>query len=369
MGIYIAIVTLIVLECMAFGRVNKSGKLYKAVFYITILFIAFVVGLRSNNVGHDTQNYYKINTTVCELEFKNLFITAPYNTLEKGYLLTVWLFGHINKNPAVFLLICSLFEFTVIGVWLHNNSSEPFLSLLVFVCMFLTFYLTGLRQSLAMSFLLIAYGFLRKKHYLWFFVFCTVAFFFHRSTIIFFGVFFISRFKSPFIYVFSCIIAYPIIYSLRGTLFMQLTRTFSRYEHYHILNHGDAVNYTLLLAIIVVGAIFLRRYTLTSGYEEHTYTTDYAQYQHYLNMVATALALMPLVGINGNMLRVAMYFSMFVCMLIVDMFRRIDSSAIRGVIKVVSLTILILLFLNSIETSATYKYEFVGWENLFMKVG
>ena len=369
MGIYIAIVILIVLECMMFRRINKSGKLYKTVFYVTILFIAFVVGLRSSNVGHDTQNYYDINMRIVQLDLKHLFITKPDSSLEKGYLLLVWLFGHVSKNPAVFFLACALFEFIVTGIWLHNNSTEPFLSLLIFVCMFLTFYLTGLRQSLAMTFLLIAYGCLRKKQYLWFFVFCTVAFLFHRSTIIFFGVFFISRFKSPFIYVFSCIIAYPIIYSLRRTLFFQLATVFSRYEHYRVLSHGDAVNYTLLLAIIVVGAIFLRRYTLTSGYEERGYVVDYEHYQNYLNMVATAFALMPLVGINGNMLRVAMYFSMFVCLLIVEMFRRIDSSAIRGVIKVVSLTILILLFLNSIDTSATYKYEFVGWENLFMKVG
>lgn len=366
MGIYYFIIAAIVIECAALHFKEKTDPLYRFFLFADILFISFVVGLRDYSVGHDTYNYSMIYSRVIKLNFEVLFTTKPYNVLEKGYLLLMWLFGHISTNPSIFFLAVAIFEFLIVGMWLYKYSQRPLLSLLIFVCMFLTFFLTGIRQNIAMAILLLAYHFLREKKYKWFVAFVLLASTFHVTSLVFLTVFFIQKVKSPYKYAVGAFIAYPILYATRSNIFLRLTQLYERYENYNIMGHGDAVTYTTLLGAIVVGAMLLRRFIVTDKVKsDEVMDMNFENYQNYTNMVATAFAIMPFVGINGNMLRIAIYFSIFVCLLIVDIYHRIDAITLRSIVKAVSIIVLILLFFKTISSTQTYQYEFISWENVF----
>lgn len=358
MGIYYFIISVILLECAIFNSSTRRQQSKKILFSLTIFFLAFVSGLRGMSVGHDTSNYGNIFRNIISLDFSTLLSSNSYSSMEQGYVWLCWLFGRFSKNYSHFLLFTSFFEFVSIGKWIWQNSQKPFLALLVFICMFFTFFLTGIRQCLALSILLFSYDDVKTRRIIPFCLKVVLASFFHQSALIFIGIYFLPLFFkdcSKTFWIF--LLAMPLLFILRKPIFLFGVSLFARYSDYEVLNHGDAITYTLMLALIVFLSVFMLRAVPISI---PSIKRDYCTYTNY---IMVALAIMPFVGLNGSMMRVAMYYSLFICLLLEKLYGQFKNHKTRVVAVVVSLFALIFLFFNELAGSS-YIYEFVGWENL-----
>lgn len=345
MSVYSIILVLLIVGSFFFDNKKTSGLLF---FFGMIFLIAVITGLRSENVGHDTANYIFIYENVKSLAFTNVFTTPPYNVLEPGYLLLSWLCGNIGLSPYIFILITSLFCIVSIGIWIWQNSKTPMFSLLIFFCMFYTFFLTGLRQSIALSIVLLSYKAINKSRWKMFIAFIILGFLFHRTALVFGLMFLISKVKNANNMLLLSLLAFPVIYTVRASVFPILTLVSDRFENYEILNHGDATNYTILLAIVCIAACICSL--------SKTHILD--EYRRNQVCLMVSFLIMPFVGLNGSIMRVAMYFTMAICFLIPQAIEMLSNNVAIFVSKVFTIFILMFLVSATLLSSEIYKYEF-----------
>ena len=361
MAEYYSVILLILIECLIFYKTDKTRKIYKHFLILTMFLIGCIVGLRSFTVGHDTYNYAHIFRSVIRLDFDSLFTTAPWNVLEKGYLLLMWVFGRICPYPSVFFLVIAIAEFQIVSRWLSQNTKKPFIGVLIFFCMFLTFFLTGLRQNIAMVILLLSYRFLKEDKYIKFVLVVLLASLFHTSALVFLLALAAHKLK-PKYYITICAVAFPVMYLFRNSVFLRLTNLYYRYNRFDIINNGEPITYIIMILLVVFGTLALIEFGVMNFEDELLRNNTF----NNLNIIATSFLFLPLVGVNGSVLRIVMYFSMYICILVDDIFSNIRDYRWRVFVKTLIITMVVILFITSVSGSSIYRYEFIGWDNILI---
>ncbi len=345
MSVYIYLIIILVIGVLFFDNRLKSGKLY---FIFSVLLLGIIAGLRSENVGHDTDNYINIYNAVVGLDFSFLFKTAPYDVLEPGYLLISWCAGKIGCSAYDFILLISIFDFICIGYWIWKNSQSPLFSLMIFFCMFYSFFVTGLRQSIAFSIVVLAYEDIELRRWKRFGIIVFFAFLFHRTALIFIPMYFLPRIKNIKVSLPVALLLFPIIYTFRSLVFPFLTMVSDRFENYQILNHGDATNYTVLLGLVSVTAFFISK-------NKPNIPEDFSR---NLNCLLVSFLIMPFVGLNGSIMRIAMYYTIAISLLIPQVVSFLPNKFLNNTAKIITISVLIYLFAITVISSPVYEYEF-----------
>lgn len=140
-----------------------------------VLFLGLVMGLRASDVGADTLNYmlkyesYAINGLNTEILYEAINI----------------FFSSLGVPWQVFLLIISFFISACLAYFIDSYSRNLLASVYLFITVGLfQMYMTGLRQSLAISICLVAIVFLNKGYSIRFLLLVLVASLFHNSAIV-----------------------------------------------------------------------------------------------------------------------------------------------------------------------------------------
>lgn len=170
-------------------RIPSAGK--KSLFFILLLFIVLVTGLRSEYVGADSVQYY---LSYGELNKMSL-VQALGTRYDAGYVLFVRLVGHYFSSPYAFFFIVSLLTFSVVFFFFKEYSKHAFFSILVFFCLEYADFSSLMRQSMALCFLLCSVPFLLRGKVLLFLLFVAVATQFHASAIVGILFFFLDKLK------------------------------------------------------------------------------------------------------------------------------------------------------------------------------
>jgi hypothetical protein len=170
---------------------NKRQKLYEALFASILLFLIFA--LKNNSVGIDIQSYataYSANKVAAFTDYSQSLMDAGFITLLK-------IFAKANIPFQVFLgfiyfIICVCLFYSTLKL-----SPSPLLSFFIFTTfIYFNFFISGLRQSLAISLCLVALTILLTKGIdpLWtflYFVIVSLATSFHKSAFVFFIPYFL----------------------------------------------------------------------------------------------------------------------------------------------------------------------------------
>lgn len=345
MSVYICLIVVLVIGVFFFDNRLKSGKIY---FVFSVFFLGVIAGVRSENVGHDTANYINIYNAVVSLEFSFLFTTAPYSVLEPGYLLISWCAGKIGCSAYDFILFISIFDFVCIGYWIWKNSQLPLFSLMIFFCMFYSFFVTGLRQSIAFAIVVLAYEDIKFRRWKRFGIIVFLAFLFHRTALVFIPMYFLTKIKNINASLFVALLLFPVIYTFRSLVFPLLTMVSDRFENYQILNHGDAVNYTVLLGLVSVVS-----FLISKNKSDHS-----VDFYRNLNCLLISFLIMPFVGLNGSIMRIAMYYTIAISLLMPQVVSFLPNNFLNSTAKIITIFVLIYLFVNTVILSPVYKYEF-----------
>ena len=157
-------------------RSNKSIILFFVIWFI-------LLSLRhSTKCGFDLPNYQVYFFMTSKLDFFDVF--SFFNT-EQLYFAFNWLIAHIYPDFRLFLIATSLLCTGVVGWFYYKESEFAPLTILFFVtnACFVMFY-SGLRQSLAMLFVIPAYYMTKQKRLVPFILIVFLANFFHNSAII-----------------------------------------------------------------------------------------------------------------------------------------------------------------------------------------
>lgn len=183
-----------------------------------VLPIILICSLKSINVGNDTPSYLIYYNSSINRE-------VGYDMIkEKGFYYLMFVMRSLNAPFFVFLLVVFTFVYTCCAIFCYKKSQNPLLTLF-FICYFglLGFSLSGIRQSIAIGFILLGFSFFKYKKPVSIIapllaILC--AFFFHRTSVLVLPVCLLLLFdmkKNSFMYILlACLIiglSAPFVYS------------------------------------------------------------------------------------------------------------------------------------------------------------
>ena len=183
-----------------YGLQQKNHKMYLIVGGVLI---TLIMGLRSMHTGSgDTYVYawrYKYYQGFDAFqEYYDLDLADNHILMsEAGFHWCVFIMGRIFDDPQVLIFTSSLFITYSVCRFIYKNSSDGFLSLLVYTCLgMFTFNMNGMRQALAMAVCLFAFERAKKQKLISFVIVVLIAMQFHKTAICFFPVFFLPKVKN-----------------------------------------------------------------------------------------------------------------------------------------------------------------------------
>lgn len=179
---------------------KKQGKL----LFILFVMIFLLYSLRNSSVGRDIAGYME---TYIEAGKHDIF-SLDYVYFENGYTLFINICSNMGISFQWFLVITSIITLLPIYYFIKFYSDDKVLSCLIYICyIFFEFNLTGLRQAMATSIVLLGFILLfnNKKLRLIKYILCVVlASTFHQSALlalIFIPFFYARNYKISIVFL------------------------------------------------------------------------------------------------------------------------------------------------------------------------
>ena len=331
---------------LIFGTLIKHLKLTEAekrTFFLGIvwLLLTFVAGTRGLYALGDTEAYYSTY-----LEASRYSLSTYFQLLSTDYLfyLINWFFSNAGVPWQIFLLIHEGFVLGVFCNWIRKYSEDPILSMLVFECLFLNIWQLALRQALGMAFLLLAYdhmnkeGLAEKIRAVLLFIMGVMC---HSTAILVLAYVVLRKIPIRPFTLLAYTIGTIVCYVFRSQ-FLVLVNLFANSMNRNVYkNFWSANPYTLILLCVVILLMFL--------YLHKPIVRAHPIAEEYYSAMFLMVAMLSLGG--GVIVRLAWYFGVFVCLIlpvIAEQFRP------QWFTKTVMIGMLLLLYLNSVDTSMWY---------------
>lgn len=234
---------------------NYSRSKFKLILSGGALF--FLMGFKSANVGNDTANYISFFEHMRKLP--NFF--DPLSRFEMGYQVYNKLLGIVFKSTQSLFIVTAAICIGCVCYGVVRLSTNWQYSLFLFVGLrFYYFFLSGLRQSIALSIIIVSYVLFREKKYLGFCCLVLLATTFHFSAIIFFAILLVSKLKITRDTIIKFLMGTVTIYLLFAPIMqLALSHLPGYYSHYLLSEAGAANNvanyiYTLINIVFIVFA-------------------------------------------------------------------------------------------------------------------
>lgn len=163
-----------------FISIGKDPKTRNNSLIVPVFFLLFVVllSLRDDTIGRDLVSYKMYFSYYSSIRFADVL-------KEDGdmlYFILNWLIGQVTKDFQVFLALVAVITALPIAIVYSEDKQYGFLKVVLFMNMSVfVMMFSGLRQSLAIAFGLIAYKYVREKKPLRFILFSLIALGFHHT--------------------------------------------------------------------------------------------------------------------------------------------------------------------------------------------
>ena len=338
MLIYLFVIILITFyHYISVNKTERYGKSdYKYIFYICLIFV-MLAALRWIVPGTDIEGYM-----------------GDYVKMQISSFRDLWANWH--GNYIVYYSICKIFSFTSLPYqfWfafvqlvivsgfvrmINYLSSDRIICLLLYFTVgVFTFSITGLKQALAMGFVWHSYACMCNKNYLWTIIFSILAFYSHKTSVIFMLSFVLLLLQNRGrFYTYVASIAIILITILPSQVLSFMTNYLGDEHYLGALQSNNSYSYTTLLFFLLLFSIaFFSR------------CKEYKNSTLIITMAAISVALNLFSQVVSHAFRLALYYTPF---LIIMVSNRVKN---RCVIYIV---ILIVSF-YMLYTNRSFPYKF-----------
>lgn len=285
--------------------------------FIVLSSIALILAsaLRGLSVGSDTHQYFELFEEAKRYSFseiwQSLVSDGPINK-DPFY----WFFEKVcqvfSGNYNVYLGIVAILFCSSLGNFLYKNNltlKEIYVSYVFYLGLFYGFYsITGIRQTIAVSFIMYAYIFLLNKKTIPFLLFTFIAYLFHASAVVFLLSFFLVRIKRMKALVYGVLLFLPVLFVFRYEIFSYailasgLDERFIQYmeESYR----GSLPVLALYLAVVVGIVAQMGSFPANSDIRNH------------IKIFSVCVLGLPLLFVSGSGMRITQYFSVAMFVLV-----------------------------------------------------
>ncbi|MBS6685593.1 EpsG family protein [Thomasclavelia spiroformis] len=283
-----------------FGRKKiSSDKIY-------IIFIAFIMilisGFRNLNIGNDTIAYYKLYTLYSNM---NLIDIINMDLKEPGFYILSSLCGSLGMSYRFFLLTVAMLYICAVSFIIYKYSYISWFSYLVFIGIgMMTFGMTAIRQTLAISFTLITYYKLDTGKIFQSLLFMIIAYLCHVTAVVFLPTYFLIKLSLNKRNLFLMIVICVLIYLNKAEIinFFVTNNT----NDYTPTETGGVITYAFYLITIFISFFLTKKNILKSN---------------IFFMALMVLVLWPVMSFHPAVFRLGNYYSIFFIILIPNMIK------------------------------------------------
>lgn len=239
-----------------FTDVFENRILKEMLFYLMIVFLIIIAGIRFE-VGTDFTSYYNIFRRL-----DSIASDAAYNYLEFGFRLITVFFKSLGFSPYFLFIVFSTVMYIFLARGILKSSNSPFLTLFLFVLIFMIGYLFNvLRQGIAMSVLIYLIPDIKEKRYIKVVLFTILAASFHSTGYIILLCYVLFHFPLKFsLYIIGLLVS--IIYYFNAEMFFyQVSRLLTPSMQHTMMSYverfpgGVGLTSYLLRVIVIVSLL------------------------------------------------------------------------------------------------------------------
>ncbi len=277
---------------------NKKDK-KTGVVIITIIMGCFS-GFRSWWMG----DLIKYHTLYALVNGPNSSESLAEKNVNRGIRYFFWCAGHLGISYDVCIFLISAFSAIALGVLVYRYSEGPFWSYLIYISMgFYLFTYSGLKQTIAMGFVIFAVMGLFEDNWKKFYFWVLIAGLFHAPALILLPAYFIAKKEIDRAYVFFLAVFLVIGYLFRNQIVEIFADAYYESEKMYSANKTIGGRVIVMLLIILLG-VFLRP------------SRGKGLYSKVLNLMIIAAAIQYFSIYNNVFTRLADYYYQFVVIFI-----------------------------------------------------
>ncbi len=265
MTIYIINNILIMLWAAMFCLYKPSKK--KNLIFIVLSFAQLIfLAVMRTRIGNDYDMYAG---GFYQMEMQG-FSQMNYKDWEIGFVFLTKILTAVMPNHLFYMGFLSILCVLPVGVYIYKYSKMPWLSVLMYVNMFIFFMqMNFVRQAIAIIFVMWAWHFMKENKFIPFAILIVIASLFHQTVLMLLIVYFWVKMKPGF----KALLAYGYLilcfYIASGGLFNLITQFFhEEYNNSVFITTGVSVMYTILpVAVAILGFVLYQVRTIPQTLE------------------------------------------------------------------------------------------------------
>jgi hypothetical protein len=350
--IFLLLVLNILIFRIFFIPFNKIGIKYYCILISFLLLI--IAGLRSLSVGIDTHAYvYSYINSLYMYNFEDL---SSFIRSEFLFQFFSKIIRYFSENYTIYLTIIATFYSIVIGRFIYKYSKEPTMSFLMLLSMgYYFFSMTGLRQTIAICFIVIAIDKLIEEKKISFFILVLIAGLFHQSAFIGLLIYILNKLKVNYKYIFVIGIISLFVYIFGPLIINHIVELFWPTRQYGVEEYGGTSTIFLLIIISIVSFILM-------SWKRNIDSNFLNINSLFIKLVMFSIPIQVLAIYQANSFRVAMYFHIVSIILVPNIINDTEDKLVRLLGYLITITLLLIQFFYfSYYYSGIIPYTFF-WE-------
>lgn len=341
-------------------RYEQRDKRIRIIYIATVLLVLLLqVALRGPSVGSDTPVYMDTfdhisNNSWAEI-WTNFKLRYFYfiGTEDVGFFVAnKFIYDFITTDFHTYCFLIGLTFFIPLGIIIYKFSKNIYYSmfaLVMYTSLFHTIALSGGRQLYAMGFCMMAFLCVEKDQYKKAIIYILIGVLFHMTALLFYGYIAINYFRPRFgkrlhFYTFFGV---PFVLMFTNTVILFMANI-SGNERYTFYGEGEIQGGVWTFIILIEFLSLFCFWTLNSKY----IYDDHPEIGRIYNVLPFVTVLAPLIHSNGSMIRISMYYHLYLTILVpIACERFFGKKQIRQYLFYI---ILFLIFLTLSSTSGRY---------------
>lgn len=274
-------------------------------------------GLRHIAVGADTYAYKLMFEQDIKLSWSEVYqniINVYFHNEGKdaGYILFEKLMSFLSTDYQVYLILVAVIFFVPFFRFVYkntNNLSDILYAVIIYQSLFFSFFsITGLRQTIATGFCLVAFEFIKSRKLTPFILIVIVGAFIHKSCLLFLPFYWIANYKKSIPMFYGALLSYPIMTYLSRAFVLQLAKISAsdNYLGYAEQEGAGAISFSIFYVLMtLLGFVILQRNRVFL-YNKRMIA----------NAVIMGLFFLPLTFTSAALMRIVQYFSIFIVLFV-----------------------------------------------------
>lgn len=324
---------------------DKSRKWYLIISSIILILIS---GLRSYYIGSgDTSRYAEMFSNDINLSYSEIYKTAWKDPIY--HIISVFLSKILGNNFHYILMVFATVFIFCYDKLVYKNSPNLLISFIIFFAMgFFNFSMHGVRQGLAIAFIMLSYFPLRNNKLIPFLIYIAIAACFHKTALIFAVAYPFCRlgFNKKTLFIYIAFIA--IMFFVGNDILRGFAEEFASYDGRlsYYANTSKSLNMSGCIQLILFLILIMTNLK--------SYMAKDKDASVLLTLLILAIVFQTFAIFIAEMFRVAMYFSIFLVILV----PRFLSCYTKKYRTIVTITLCVLLLIYFYSLPARIEYDF-----------